>query len=122
MSALGDIWSFTTVAADPDPADTPTYLTPTDTATGVSPVLALLSWNAAANAVTYKVLLDIVNPPLATVQATTGATSFNTTGLIPGQVYYWQVVARNITGVESPGAIWSFTTQSVTTGCPSSGC
>jgi len=121
LTASGPIWSFTTVAADPDPPDTPTYLLPTDTATGVNPALVEFSWNAAANAVTYGLLLDTVNPPVATAVATTGATGATITGLIPGNVYYWRVIARSALGVEVPGAVWSFTTQAVTTGCPAGG-
>ncbi|MBL7728861.1 MAG: hypothetical protein JNM68_14290, partial [Dinghuibacter sp.] len=86
-----------------------TNLTPTNGATGVSPVT--LTWNAAAGATGYNVFFGTTNPPTANIGSTT-ATTANITGTLPGTTYYWYVQPTNTaggaTGCET--STFSFTT------------
>ncbi len=90
--------SFTTIAvAVPAPSCTP-GVTPANNATLV-PIVATLTWTAAANATAYDVYVYtgtiVPGTPTATV---TGATTFTTAALANATTYNWFVVPKNASG------------------------
>ncbi len=96
-------------AVAPDPA---TVSFPTDALVTLNN--PLLSWIPAATgepATGYKVYVSTTNPPPTTTPVYDGAnTSFQTTGLVAGTQYYWQVVPYNDNGNTVGASVWSFTT------------
>ena len=93
------------------PPAAPTILSPVNGASGLRTGV-LLGW-AASGATSYDVRLGTTNPP--PLVASGAATALYTpTALASGVRYYWQVVARNAGG-STPGAVWSFTTGSMST-------
>jgi hypothetical protein len=106
----GPVWSFTTANAAPTAPGGPTP------ATGATNVAAttVLSWSAATDsdgdAVSYEVRFGTSNPPPQVVAGQT-ATSYDPPGnLAIYRLYYWQVVAKDAFGGNTPGPVWSFTT------------
>lgn len=85
----------------------PAQPSPGSGATGV-PVSALLSWSAAAGATSYDVYIG-TSPTLSSPISNITSTSFKPT-LIPNTIYYWRIVAKNISGSTS-SSTWSFITQ-----------
>jgi sugar lactone lactonase YvrE len=73
-----------------------------------------LTWNRAAGAFRYDVLLDTASPPAKVVLADTDETSFSPANLQPSTTYFWRVVAKGdsfCTPVTTtPSSIASFTT------------
>ncbi|MBI5778435.1 MAG: putative Ig domain-containing protein [Planctomycetes bacterium] len=102
----GNIWSFRTIVAPPAQV---TSHSPSSLAINVS-VYSQLFWGPATGAASYDVYFGTTNPPpykTNQVGATykPGVLSYNTT-------YYWQIDSKNAGGT-TPGAVWSFTTQSL---------
>ena len=92
----------------------PVYPSPADKATQVS-LIPALRWRGGTlyldNTLTYDVYFGTSSPPPLV------ATNLSGTTYIPGildyfTTYYWKVVSRDSSGVETPGPIWSFTTVS----------
>lgn len=86
--------------------------TPVDGVVDVSYPVSL-SWTApkapSAGAMSYRVLLDRIDPPVAALWS--GAdTSCNSGTLDPLTQYYWRVVVIDGDDNESNGPVWSFTT------------
>src|SRR5205085_754557 len=90
---------------------------PSNSATGVS-TTPTLGWTAA-NATTYDVKFDTVNPPSTQVSSAQTGTSYTPSVLTNGTTYYWQIVARN-SGGTTTGPVWSFTTVVAAPGTPTS--
>jgi hypothetical protein len=123
----GPAWSFTTVDS-PDPNQPPSApappITPADGST-ILGVTATLTWSGGedpdGDPVSYLVRFGTTNPPpnLRTVSTrstqTPGILLFATT-------YFWQIVARDDHGHETPGPIWSFSTLGAPNGNPSAPC
>ncbi len=106
----GPVWSFTTSTNLPYAPTTPS---PATLATGVS-LNADLGWTFGINTETYDLFFGTVTPPVTKVvdNATAGATGTYDPGTMSyTTTYYWQVVARNAAKAETPGPIWSFTTE-----------
>jgi subtilisin family serine protease len=103
-------WSFTTT---PPPAPAAPVLTgPANGASGVS-IPATLTWNAAANATTYRVIVSTNSGFAGTpvYDATVTTTSTSVSNLSPSTPYYWHVIAGNTGTATTPSADWSFTTS-----------
>lgn len=78
---------------------------PTSPTSNVNHVGTTLKWSPVANANTYSVYMDVINPPTQLLTTTTD--TFALTGLInQGESYYWQVKANNTAG-QSPGCFVS---------------
>jgi sugar lactone lactonase YvrE len=71
---------------------------------------ATLSWTAATNAAAYDIYFGRSNPPPLYVSGTRN-TSLQVVRLLPGQTYYWRVVARSPCGDVVKGP-FSFTVAS----------
>ena len=109
-SAVGPLWQFTTAAANRAPL-TPYAPAPDSGATGLFPHV-VLSWKSGdpdtADTAVYDVYFGTSNPPPQVAQGQrdssyTPATHFDS-------LYYWQIVARDNHGAQSPGPLWQFRT------------
>jgi hypothetical protein len=65
---------------------------------------------------TYDVYFDTVNPPVTLIHSGLTGTSCEPVPypLACGTTYYWQVVATNLSGCQTIGPVWSFTTTTFT--------
>ena len=111
-STSGPVWSFTTC---PMPG-MPSAPSPLDGATGVS-TSPMLSWAATSNTDSYDVYFGTSTTPPLAGNVTSG--SYPLSGLSPGTVYHWKLVAKNSCGNFTSGIVWSFTTLCPTPGTPS---
>ena len=97
-----------------DPPNEPILPLPHDGTSGtvIDPTLSWLGGDPDGNAVTYDVLLDAGNPNPTTLVCDDALVSecLPAFPLVPETMYYWKVVARDDTGLETHGQIWSFTT------------
>jgi uncharacterized protein (TIGR02145 family) len=96
----------------------PTGANPADGATNVS-MATTLSWAASTDPendpVTYDVYFGTLStPPLVKSGATT--TSYSPGTLAANTKYYWKIVAKDNQSNSTPGAVWSFTTGSNSSG------
>ncbi len=112
---LGDVtnsnvWDFTTGAPAAAKPGAVTNTSPADGATDIENG-ELLKWTFGGNTGEHQVLLDTKYPPANVGRAyqTKMISSYELTNLIPNTKYYWQVNARNASGI-TPGTVWSFTT------------
>ena len=102
--------TFTVNQAGAPPA-APTLVSPANGATAVS-LTPALSWSASSGATSYDVYFGTsATPPLVT---NVSGTNYSPGPLIAGQVYSWQIVARNANGTGA-SLVWSFMTMSVAT-------
>jgi hypothetical protein len=72
-----------------------------------------LEWTFGDNTETYDVYFGTDNPPVTMVvdNEAAGATGTYDPGTMEfNTTYYWQVVAKNSTDLETPGPVWGFTT------------
>jgi len=72
-----------------------------------------LQWTFGENTETYDVYFGTDNPPATMVvnNEAAGATGTYDPGTLEyNTTYYWQVVAKNSTNLETPGPVWEFTT------------
>ncbi len=102
--------TFTTIANIPP---TPTLLSPLDAAT-LQPTSLMISWNAAANATTYR-LQVAVDAAFTTLifddsTLTSLSTSKQITTLVNNKQYFWRVNAKNIAGTSGYSLTRSFKT------------
>jgi hypothetical protein len=106
---------ITVTVGTPASITSPTLLSPSDTATGVS-INTGLSWGAVSGAEHYKVQVSKNSDmSLPSVDVITTGTSYNLTNLDNETIYYWQITAVAGTD-EEESEIWSFTTA--TAGVP----
>lgn len=80
---------------------------------GVDTALTL-QWHKATGdvqGVVYKVLLDTVKPPLATVGEQVSDTFIQVNGISPATCYYWRVLAHSSSGSIDSGRVWLFITD-----------
>ena len=101
---------FQTSAAPGPPALT----FPASGAAGVSPPVTL-QWNTAAGALSYDVYLGTSPTPTVLVSPAQPGNTYLASGLGQSTTYYWNVVARNGTGL-TPSAINSFVTAAAASG------
>lgn len=113
LSAIGDIWQFSTRTEPNNPPYTPDGPSPADGATSVD-VDTLLSWTGGdpdpGNTVTYDIYFGTVSPPLKLVSNQTSS-SYQPVTLQGNTTYYWKIIAWDNDGASAPGPIWSFTTE-----------
>jgi len=102
-ATAGPVWSFHTAIVPPAMPNSPS---PANGATNVSTSTAL-TWSSAG-ATSFDVLLDTTDPPSQVASGLTNA-SYAPSGLAPGTIYFWQIVAHNSSGAVQ-GPTWSFTT------------
>ncbi len=101
----------TTVTVTPSIPGTPGSPSPANGATAVS-VTPTLSWSASG-ATSYDVRFGSTTPPPFVIN--TANAFYSPTTLTTGGTYYWQIVARNNSGLTS-GPVWSFTTTATPSG------
>jgi hypothetical protein len=59
----------------------------------------------------YEVYLDTISQPVKKVKDLAKYNySFNTTDLLAGKTYYWQVICKNSSGITKESEIWKFST------------
>ncbi len=96
----------------PNPASNPI---PAQSAVDVSltPTFNWAGGDPDGNGVSYDVYLEAnANPPAQKVAAHLTAASFAPGGLLPGEVYFWQVITTDTHAGTTSGPVWSFTTLS----------
>lgn len=106
--AVGNVWSFTTIAPQPPP---PAILPlPRDGAINV-PIYTELSWTSSLSAVSYDVYFGTTEEPefAANILRTVYRTRYLPGQLEYGTTYYWRVDANNEAGT-TEGRLWKFTT------------
>ncbi len=77
------------------------------------PLDQVITWDFAANAETYDLYFDTVNPPvnqIVTDAAVAGQGSYTPTGLQTATTYYWKVVSKNSTSLRDTEDLMSFQT------------
>jgi hypothetical protein len=67
-----------------------------------------LRWNAVSGATSYDIYFGLFFPP--PLVASTASLSYATGALSPNATYYWQIVARDSTGLSSASPVRFFTT------------
>lgn len=103
--SISGVGAMSSSAVAPSKATTPS---PIDTATRVFLNGLILSWANGGGAVTFNVLLDTVNPPVAALVTGTASTSVSAGSLDYAETYFWRVDSINGTGTTT-GDVWSFT-------------
>ncbi|HKM94388.1 MAG TPA: T9SS type A sorting domain-containing protein [Prolixibacteraceae bacterium] len=95
-----------------------TNVAPLDGATNITNNISL-GWLFGANTDEYELVLGTSNPPVAVVvpYTSTLSTSYQLAGLEYNTNYYWQINAKNATGI-TPGLVWSFTTAAAPLSVP----
>jgi hypothetical protein len=104
------------------PPQTPNMVSPQAAATGVATSPAL-SWEASANAVSYRVQVSTMQDFSSTVfdLGDIAATSTTISGLLNNTTYYWRVNASNSSGTSAWSSSRSFTTAPGVTAVESNG-
>jgi hypothetical protein len=77
------------------------------------PLDAIITWDFAANAETYDLYFDTVNPPvtqIVTDGTVSGPGSYTPTGLQTATFYYWKVVSKNSTSLRDTEDLMNFQT------------
>jgi YVTN family beta-propeller protein len=110
-STVGPLWRFTTAAANRAPL-APYAPAPDSGATGLF-LHTVLSWKSGdpdtGDTAAYDVYLGTSNPPPLVVQGQRDS-SHTPPNLQFGSLYFWQIVARDNHGAQSPGPLWRFRT------------
>ena len=117
-STWSEQWTFTTSNNPPPPLPgVPLLTSPTQDETEVA-VSPTFSWQTASSADSYQLLVseqpDLSAPIIDQSGIISPTTSFNASGLSADTLYYWAVVASNVTG-NSQSATRSFTTLHINT-------
>ncbi len=96
------------------PLGLPVLNSPANQATNV-PVNAILNWDAAIGAVTYRVQVstDALFGNIVVDDSTVPTNSFQLADLNLNSLYYWRVNAKNLAGTSEFSEVRSFTTTSV---------
>jgi hypothetical protein len=113
-NTIGPVWSFTTEAPDPRKPSGPS---PFNGETGVLPS-KVLTWNAAQDAVNYKVYLWLsgASKPGSPTATVTTPSYTPSSDLQDYTNWVWQVVAVDGSNVETSGDEWAFSTARTVTG------
>lgn len=103
-----------TPSPTPTPVPAPTAVSegvPGNDAVNVPTTNTKLTWTASAGATSYDVHFGTENPPLIVASDVNATEHTISVELQPGTTYFWQVIAKNVTGA-TPGPVWTFTTAS----------
>jgi|GEM_PF-925668 len=95
--------------------EAPTLVTPVNNATGVG-TLPTLTWNASANATSYRLIISTKADFTDVVyndSTITDTSKTLTSALQNNKQYYWKVNAKNGSGTSSYSTTWNFTTVAV---------
>jgi len=117
----GSIWNGTTnvssvlTISQQSVPIAPTLVAPLNNATGLS-TLPTLTWNASANATSYRVIIatdagftnQIFNDSTITTTSKTLSEALQN-----NKKYYWKVNAKNVSGTSGYSTTWNFTTVAV---------
>jgi phosphatidylserine/phosphatidylglycerophosphate/cardiolipin synthase-like enzyme len=103
----------------PLPPDRPSYISPSNAASGVPASSVTLSWYAGPWAHVYDIYFGTTpDPPLYAQNQELGPSQwsadyrrFTVNALLEGTTYYWRVVSRTMANQTNGGETWSFTTQ-----------
>jgi len=105
-----------TTTATNNPPHTPSNPSPANGQTSLNANIQL-SWDGgdpdAGDTVTYDVYLDTVNPPTYCAAKELTKTYYPTFTLSFNKVYYWKVVAKDLSQATSEGPVWSFQTVDI---------
>jgi hypothetical protein len=117
-STPGPDWTFTTCAASELPPELPSDPFPPDLSTQ-QPTNVTLSWTCIdhnlGDTLTYDVYFGLDSPPpLASAGQTT--TEYDPDPLEPDTTYYWKITATDESDQSTSSSIWSFTTESSSSG------
>jgi hypothetical protein len=63
--------------------------------------------------VSFRVVLDTVNPPVTVLVGVTTTTAVVVGPLAHTRTYYWQIIAEDSHGARTPGPVWNFSTTDV---------
>ncbi|HPE69347.1 MAG TPA: caspase family protein, partial [Thermotogota bacterium] len=112
----GSTWVFGTFGDSPtSPPQTPSTPDPANGETSV-PIQKTLSWTSSGSTYADIYFGTASNPPL--LVSNTTENPYNPGTLQPQTTYYWKIVAKNSDGSET-GAIWHFTTETLSNYPPS---
>ncbi|MBU0475278.1 MAG: hypothetical protein KKF62_14085 [Bacteroidetes bacterium] len=108
-----EVYSFTTSSTSPTSPVSPILASPVNSATDVSTSTQLVWYQSSeADSYTIEVATDASFNNTIINQAGITTTSYNTSGLSQGQIYYWRVEAVSTSGNSGWSNVWSFTTTS----------
>ncbi len=109
----------------PLPPDPPSYLSPTNNATGQPTSGMTLRWEGGPWAHKYDIYFGTdPNPPLIASDQFIGRVdngvteSYTLSQLAPGTTYYWRIVGKTMANMTATGPVWSFTTAGAPTPPP----
>ena len=111
-------WVFTTSdTPPPPPPGVPVLISPVQDETDVA-VSPTFSWQTASNADEYQLIVseqsDLSSPVIDQTGIISPTTSYNASGLNPDTLYYWSVVASNVT-TSTQSSTRNFTTLHINT-------
>ena len=113
LQTASPIWTFKTTLGNPP--SKPESPNPGDYATGIW-LDTTLSWGESTDPdgdpVSYDVYFGVKQESLNYI-GTTSSTNFNPGYLTTNTTYYWQIVAKDNTGMSTSGDIWRFTTKTL---------
>jgi hypothetical protein len=117
-TTAGPVWRFTTLPHANQAPSAPVYDFPADCAVAQYPTL-YFSWNCTdhegtSDTIYYDFYYGLSNPPSFLYSANGTGTIFLLSDLFYSHQYFWQVVARDNHGAQTPGPVYSFNTRS----CP----
>ncbi|MCG3141137.1 MAG: Hercynine oxygenase [Anaerolineae bacterium] len=109
-TTMGDVWSFTTGSAPPQPPSKATNPSPSNSATGQS-INTDVSWSNGGGATSYDVYFGTDSiPDSGEYKGNQSGTSYDPGTLAYSTTYYWRIDAKNSAGTTT-GDVWSFTTE-----------
>lgn len=110
LETSSSTWTFTTRLNQPPAA--PSNPAPADNSTNHGSDVTL-QWQCSdpeGQTITYDVYLGASNPP-ALLSSNFAQTRFNPVPREYSTTYWWRIVARDASGAETSGPIWTFTTR-----------
>ncbi len=102
------------------PPAAPVLAAPTNSISNLTVSGQQLQWNYSSDPnywdqVVYDIYMDQSSTPTTQIASGLASNYYNLPTLNPGTTYYWQVVARDLSGATAASSIWSFTTLQLLT-------